>query len=349
MQCPSCSFENMPGMEGCARCGAHMKNDAVESFMPPRATVAQKIVRRIRRTAGGMLARGKPDKAPATRAVEFRGKQTPSWFSERFSALRLFINPDLTIPWWKDSRVIAGLLNFIPGLGYLYLGRLVRGLVFLVLSVGAFLLASRFYLTTTGAWCRWLFAFLLATSVYDSWFVREGSEFTWKNIVLPTAMMFAAVWLVSYPVESVSRAWGLKYVTVAEDRGPIKAGDATLFKDDFAQNGDPQLGDIVYARGPKVDIVLGCPGDLVEWKEGVAWINGEKREDLVPFARRGKLMDFTVRVPANTWLIMPEVWLGGEVSPLQWEQFVRDYGFSWRHDILYRYRDRTAEVLADEH
>ena len=321
--------------------------DPVASFMPPRATSAQKSVRKIRRGLSQLVASRKPRPGTSSGATALDGRQPPSWLAIKLANLRQFINPDPTIPWWKESAVLAGLLNFVPGLGYLYLGRFLRGLIFLALASAAFLLASRFYLTTTGAWCRWVFAFLLATGVYDAWFVREGSEVTWRNIVFPTIIMFLAVALVRPVVEVASRAWGLRYVTLQEDRGPIKAGDATLFTDDFADQGEPKQGDIVYARGPKIDIVLGEPGDQVQWKEGKMWVNGEQRDDLLPQSHDETMMEFSVTVPQDHYLILPDAHLAGAVTQQQWRQFVLDYGFSHRRDILYRYRDRTAEVLSN--
>src|ERR1700690_575411 len=48
MQCPSCGFENMPGSEGCARCGSSMRlTTLVLDVNPPRAGDLSGGVRRL--------------------------------------------------------------------------------------------------------------------------------------------------------------------------------------------------------------------------------------------------------------------------------------------------------------
>src|SRR5919204_650375 len=47
MQCPSCRFQNMPGVEVCGRCGSSLRlATAVVDVHPPRARAWQKRVRR---------------------------------------------------------------------------------------------------------------------------------------------------------------------------------------------------------------------------------------------------------------------------------------------------------------
>src|SRR5262245_20174802 len=47
MQCSSCRFENMPGLDACGRCGSNLRlATAVLDVEPPRATPWQKRLRR---------------------------------------------------------------------------------------------------------------------------------------------------------------------------------------------------------------------------------------------------------------------------------------------------------------
>lgn len=53
MQCPSCRFENMPGVTQCGRCGAHLRLGSVAVAIdvhPPRASQHAKRWRRRFRT-----------------------------------------------------------------------------------------------------------------------------------------------------------------------------------------------------------------------------------------------------------------------------------------------------------
>ena len=48
MQCPSCRFENMPGLESCGRCGTSLRlSTAVIDVSPPRASNTAKRVRKV--------------------------------------------------------------------------------------------------------------------------------------------------------------------------------------------------------------------------------------------------------------------------------------------------------------
>jgi hypothetical protein len=50
MKCPRCSFENMPGLTTCFRCGSVMASgETAVNVYPPRATRWEKIVRSVRR------------------------------------------------------------------------------------------------------------------------------------------------------------------------------------------------------------------------------------------------------------------------------------------------------------
>ena len=120
MQCPACAFENMPGNQACARCGAQLVTDEIDpnDLRPPRATTGKK--HRLQYALNRII-----DRFPRTR---------PRWLR--------WLDADFGLP----SHAIAAVLwSAIPGLGHLMTGRRRAAAVSLGVWLLIFGVAVNFY------------------------------------------------------------------------------------------------------------------------------------------------------------------------------------------------------------
>src|SRR5277367_4638319 len=137
MQCPSCGFENMPGSEGCGRCGSSLRlSTATLDVNPPRAGKNAKFWRRLGR--------------PVVR------------FQMQFQARKR------TAP--KPSLIPLNIMLplFVPGLvqlrdGHRSRGRFLMGSYFAFLAIGVI-----FFGTSWGSIALGLAAAAHVGSVYDA-------------------------------------------------------------------------------------------------------------------------------------------------------------------------------------
>src|ERR1700722_7261938 len=140
MQCPTCGFENMPGNDGCARCGTSLRlSTTTMDVNPPRAGKAAKTWRRLGKPVMRIqMRRGRGRPAVMDFLVRARRRELPAYF-------RLW---RLIVPGWthfRDGQFKRGRLFFWGDLGSLLAGlvlfRSQLGLVFLGLAAGVHVVA----------------------------------------------------------------------------------------------------------------------------------------------------------------------------------------------------------------
>jgi signal peptidase I len=264
MQCVACGFENLPGLERCARCGSPLDLDAI-AVEPPRASTLRLGTRaaRVRNTVGRHVRTSLPSLAPVGRWLRYR---MPADISMR------------GLCW-----------SLLPGGGPLATGRPRLGWV-LIAAWCVCLLAALLMVGTATGW------FLLGLAVS----VHAAGVFA----VMATNLVFERLWiravfgLVAYTVlflflyRPVAQL-GMQFVivvpvTAVGAPGVLADGDALLATGPWLERGNYARGDIVLYEIPEisgdgyqvpagrsVDRIVGLPGDQVEIVGGKLLINGQ--------------------------------------------------------------------------
>jgi hypothetical protein len=328
MRFPSCQFNNMPGLEACGRCGARLEAPQGESFMPPRPRGWARIRRNAWLGLKRVLNPGPP--RPRKRRVVPGIRRTTGRF-------RRFINPDLSVPWWRDSPVLAALFSVaLPGSGHLYRGRRDRGLLLLAAAFVLAVVATRYLYTTAGAWAFGGYCMVAAGALFDCVLVVPG-ETPIQRYLFGLATVIG-LWILLTPVaEGLNRLWPTYIITIQSQTGPFPPGTTLALDRRAYRNTVPQRGDVVMTRQHQLDVVLGCPEEHVLWKEGVLYIDDEPQPGIRPFSRGGKPPDFRVFLPADYYLVLPHAVGAGADDSNTFQNLVIPEAVVHRNDILYRY------------
>jgi hypothetical protein len=244
--------------------------------------------------------------------------------------LRELVNPDWTVPVWKDSPVLAGLLSFAPGLGHLYLRRWRRGLPMLLSGAVSLYVAARYYGTWVGAWAMGGYAMLVAAAVMQvAFFGTRGGRLA---RFLKSLGLVLLIWLLALPaVAGLNAAWQIRYVQLDRAVGPFREDELVAFDTGALADRDPALGEIVLTRRGTINVVLAGPGDVAEWQDGGLHLNGAARPDLRPLDVR-EILPFRIDVPADRYLILPEGRGRGMLA--DYRGFVQLFGLVKREDVL---------------
>src|SRR4051812_10005823 len=129
MQCASCRFENIPGLDQCGRCGSPLRLDSLPvDVHPPRATTLQKRLRRLlpwRRVGAATRDAARDLGIQARPIVDAAQVNVPSW------------------------DVLWRLL--VPGLAQFHIGMREAGWLVVALYAPLLLLSLLFYGTDFGA------------------------------------------------------------------------------------------------------------------------------------------------------------------------------------------------------
>ncbi|MFM9938024.1 MAG: signal peptidase I [Hyphomicrobiaceae bacterium] len=196
-------------------------------------------------------------------------------------------------PQHPRSAIIAILLNvFGAGAGYLYLGRLQRAAALAAWTV--FSLAASFH----GLW-GWIAeplafaafagfgALVLLVSVIDAIQIAARSRdyclrpFNRGHFyALPVAFSVAVpllLWAPSLGLPPLLRPF---YAPAGSMQPVIEAGDYLMADMIAYRQSDPQRGDIVLVRKEArviyVKRLMGLPGETIELRRGVVWLNGKE-------------------------------------------------------------------------
>lgn len=311
MQCNSCQFENMPGIEACGRCGSPLglKTLAIDVH-PPRAGSWAKRLRR------GWLP---------FRATYYEVRDAGRDFV-RETGIGDALHMELPrTPW----RVLAR--GIVPGWPHIYLGQTWIGRVFLALYLGLMFLALLLFGTTIGMFLAGLAFSVHVSSIASvlrqggirglSYWVGMGMTF----LILALGVYAPAGWLLS------------RVVCPAELRlnaGPFADGDVILYSPGYySWSRDPLPGDVVFyeqaagnyrlsgnqhgyihvGEGQRIDRILAGPGDHVRWDKNQLTVNGQPAA-FEPLGTFMNMPPLAVDVPQGTYLIVPSTGWGRPVE-----------------------------------
>jgi hypothetical protein len=309
MQCASCRFENMPGVEACGRCGSPLGlgNLAVDVH-PPRAAPWVKRMRRL---------------------LPFR-----SAYYEARDAGRNFVRESGLRDAWRIQLpgTFAGVFGraIVPGWPQFYLGQPTRGRFFLYVYLVFMFLFFLLYGTTFGSLLLgFAFAIHVAScvSVLHLGGLRGGAY--WTGV-------FAAFLSLAFVVYAPAGWLFSRAASPAEIRHnapPFEYGDVLLYSPATYWFRDPQVGDVVlydqrggnfplappqhgYIRvdgGQRIDRILAGPGDRILWEEGKLTVNGQP-STLQPLNLRSRLPRLALEIPRGSYFILPTA---GGPDPLQ--------------------------------
>ncbi|HEX4071661.1 MAG TPA: zinc ribbon domain-containing protein, partial [Planctomycetaceae bacterium] len=198
MQCPSCRFENMPGLDSCGRCGTSLSlGTAVIDINPPRASKTAKRVRKV-----------------VPRRLIYQARDIAGQAQQ---AVAGSIVNDSHIP-LPEPAVLTRLI--VPGWAHIHSGLVFRGRAFLGAYIPLLLLGLVFWGTYTGSILLGLAFSVHASSVLDI-LIRQGTVRFPRMMATAalTAVILAALFY--YPA-------GLLLMRIAN---PIVfEGDTDLFK-----------------------------------------------------------------------------------------------------------------------
>jgi hypothetical protein len=338
MKCPACQFNNMPGPQSCVRCGARLQAPPGELFLPPRPTDRQRKLRRLARPIAGPAD---PDAVARARRRAQRMGAMGRW-------LRRFVNPDPTLPWWRHSPVLAGLLSgILPGSGHLYLGRVGRGLPVLAVAVVVALVATRYLWVPLGTWTLGLYCALGAWALLDC-ALRLPGQSAWQRYLLGLALV-SALWLLLNPLAILgNRLWPFHELVLDAPLGPFSPGDHLTFERHAYDHALPEIGDVVLTRENQVNTVLGTPGDVVEWDGQTLWVNGALRKGIRPLKSDAPVPPFRATVRNGHYLVLPRA-LGDAVGETRaYESLVIPQAQIPRRDVLYRLANKVPIELSAE-
>src|SRR5271157_5380209 len=310
MQCPSCRFENIPGLTTCGRCGSllELKGVAIDVH-PPRASSRAKRRRRWLYTRRYYQARDAiQDSLDRSAGTLIRDLRVPLPEPD--------IAPRLIVPGW--AHIHAGLV---------LRGRIFLGVFLTLLAIGLLLWGSQL-----GAICIG-FAFSVHVSSVLDILNRQGTV-RFPSMVL-TSLLAALVlgvflyWPIGWAASHVAAVREYRYdsplfrqsdVVLINEwafllRGP-RPGDVVLYETNFV-TGVPVGGALrifTWARAANVRLVLGenetiervvgGPGDHVLWDHGSLSINDSPVAwtPLMPQRLPDRL---EITVPETSYLILP--------------------------------------------
>lgn len=330
MQCPSCRFENMPGLSACGRCGTSLDLAAAAiDVHPPRASRAAKRVRRV--VPGRLFYQTRDAVLEARRAV----------------AGSIVEESRIPLP---EPGVLSRLI--VPGWAHLRAGLRLRGWSFLGIYLPLLFLAATRWGTFLGSVAAGLAFSVHAASVMDL-LIRQGTVRFPRMMAMASMVSLTLLVLIYAPA-----GWLMMRVAApveyAFDAPPFKRFDVVLINRWAFAISPPRRGDVVQfrpanlvRRGPAVqamhmtliyeeteliDRIVGLPGDRVVWDSGTLSVNGTPASwsPLLP-ERLPSHLD--LNVPEGRYLILPTASASAERaggSP----EFWRFAGLIAEEDIL---------------
>jgi len=315
MQCPSCGFENAPGLERCGICSTPLtaKREPTAVY-PPRArerSISQKILWTL--------------------------QNDPHWVTIRRTLDRIPI---------KRERVVGGLRNagrllasVVPGFGHLlFLKRPAIGAGMLITSGVAVALAvlcyQSFLADLLACWVIALSIASVSTTANRIWAAGQSAAARMRRLAIPL-LVFAA-YLGGYVF---LRAALQSVVSLARMAGPMHMG-IVLREDNLLlwNLGELRRGDVIVAEAnyhggsvASLGIIIGLPGEAVHYIGGF-YIHGRPARVGLPIAEPPAYIQGSARQlqPDEYW-----VWLEGGGPRRSWTVVVR------RRDI----RGRAVAII----
>ncbi|MBY0262028.1 MAG: S26 family signal peptidase [Phycisphaerales bacterium] len=295
MECPSCTFQNMPGLTSCVRCGTLMDLSGVD-VMPVRASSgragrrAQAAARSVRQSAtdaAHALERRVPlgltfGDVSAAQLLHCLVPGLPQIRSE-FPPLRLLGWAVLGL--WLSFLALAGLF-----VGTTFSTLLCFGL----LSIHGFSISLLFTRSLQNVSIGLRFAF--GIGVYILLFAVYGPALAGVRSVA-----------VVVPVNNLRVEGAIHNDDILLRTGrwtrpkAFARGDLVV-----AQIGWRNDGGLIIRGGLNIDRIIGVPGDVVQARDGALVVNDEVAPpDRQPLAGASWLGSGAITVPDSTYLIMP--------------------------------------------
>lgn len=294
MQCPSCQFENMPGLTRCGRCGGALHSGAVQvDVNPPRASARRKRLRKQ------FSAIPKLREQAETLSAQVGKTLIPEW-----------VMPDV-----PESSILWRLI--VPGWGQSYLGHRLRGRIIFWSYLACFL--SGLLMIGTG-WGTLLLGLAVAghaVSVLDVVLRESDSRFErlGKGAMTIAALLggiYVPLWWASLFVASP--------LVIPRAAYPFERGDVLLTNNLFrSQVGDAVVYNIPYIRfggqvdgrnanvvleGWRIDRILAGPGQTLAFDGKSFTLDGVPAPHL-PLNPRRYRTPFGLTARSGEWIILP--------------------------------------------
>jgi signal peptidase I len=332
MQCPSCRFENMPGLDSCGRCGTALGlSTATIDVNPPRAS---KTAKRVRKMVPRRLIYQARDVAAEARRVVSGS-----------------IVDDSRVP-LPTPDVLSRLV--VPGWAHIHLGMPARGQVFLLAYLPLLLFGLLYWGTGMGGILLGL-AFSVHTSSVTDILIRQGTV-RFPRIMAIAAFVSLALAVVVYVPAGLTLTQVAAPIEFTIDTPPFKRLDVVLVNHWAFALTSPRRGDVVFytprnsmrtradqnqglghgryvfEENQLIDRVIGLPGDHVICDQRKITINGEavSWKPLLPQHMPGHL---EITVPLDRYFILPTTSVGA-IRVGGSESFWKDAGLIPRSEIL---------------
>ena len=320
MQCPSCRFENIPGLTSCGRCGSVLDFNAIAfDVHPPRASHASKVLRRW---------------FPRRRVYQARDLAVATL--ERTGGT--FIN-DLRVP-LPEPEIAPRLI--VPGWAHLRMDLRIRGWAYLGGYLVLLALGILNWGNSAGAMALGLAFSIHISSILDI-LIRQGSV-RFPSLVATSALVALALGLGVY----APTGWILSGVAATRqydhNAPPFERLDVLVFNRWAFSRRLPRPGDVVLFHPGElppipsemsiphtrwmlrenecVDRVLGGPGDHVVWRSGKLTVNGTA-VNWAPLIASKLPEELVFDVPRGFYLILPTTAIGvtGGFPAIAWQPF----------------------------
>jgi len=194
----------------------------------------------------------------------------------------------------KRSAVLAGILSLLaPGVGQVYCGRIVRGLLFMTLVITAiplyFQVLTRVSTPTTAALLFVVGAYLTTCliPILDALWMARRTRRDYQLKEYNRLSVYFLFWVIMAG-SSLGYALHARSEHVEAFRVPSASMYPTIVPDDrFLANktvydtADPEPGDLVIYISPThrrqkwIKRVIACAGDTVEIRQGEVWVNDQ--------------------------------------------------------------------------
>jgi len=303
MQCPSCGFQNLPGLDRCARCLSLLALDNVD-VQPYRASDRWAWWRGWR---------------------AWRARAWGRWVDLRcrfFQRLRGVVPVQPGVVPDMARHLPLALLSIVPGLGLIVSGRRRLGLMLL----GICLLGLVVFVMFMGSWIGILamgLVFGVHSYAIQRCLIQQGDYVRRGTAICTGLLIFIVLYAALYP----AAGWLINGVVRFEPlignlrEGKLQGGDVLMVKGRWWHPPRYQAGDLVSYRipemhgegwvtrgGASIDRVLAVAGDHVVIKEGEMSVNGKRLPDDVGPVEDVPLPDsYAVTVPADAYLILPSL------------------------------------------
>ena len=304
MQCPSCGFQNLPGLNECARCAGMLSFEGidVEPYRHSQGWVRLRHLRWRRRNLAPFINRCfdylRREWDRSGLGARSRGPNEPTG-GERFK--------------W-----IAG--SIIPGLGHLLVRDKRRG-AYLLIGFGLALLCSLLFMSSIWTTCIAVMLAIHTYAIVDATF-RRSPFARWQPMVVSLMVLPLLLYGVYQPVGWLMGGLAqLDPINGGFEGGAVEPGDVLLTPGRWFNQPGFSVGDVVsyhmpersgngwYTRGGvSIDRILAGPGDRVSIRSQQIYVNGKV---LLVAARPLGMVhnprDWDLVVPPGSWFIFPSL------------------------------------------